>query len=206
MGTESKTDDKVTVSKAELAAMIADAVDAKGNQATPAMDPAAFGKAVAEGIAANQRPKVSYGDYIRTAKSAFHPNGKQGAPKFTRLCMQNGTPLQWDTTHDREIELLNQITHSGRYINRLVEVVVNTDNVEHTVDVRYNNKTHDQQTELKGYARNFIDMLEQIVVAQKLENEERADRLDRKATEAQTRTPTFGQSKATQAARAAAGV
>ncbi len=121
-----------------------------------------------------------------------------------RPYFQNGVKIEYASTYDKEIALLNRITHSGRYINRLVEVVVSQEGADDTVDIRFNNKTPDMQMELKGYCRNFVDMLEQIVDAQEMEDLEAEER---KATSTPGRVSVprqFGNSKATQAAVAAA--
>lgn len=159
----------------------------------------ALGDAVAEGMAKNAAPrKMTFGEYARTGASPFHPKGGAQTPKASRVYMQNGWPMPLAQVHDDEIRLLNRITHSGRYIDRKVEVVVNDDNAEETVDIRFSNKI-EHAFELKGLARNFKDMLQQIVDAQELEDLELEER-----NEGKTKGRIFGSNKTSQAARAAA--
>jgi hypothetical protein len=165
---------------------------------------AAIGNAVAAGMAQNAPPrKLTFGEYQRRGGiNQYHPDPKVKL-KFNREYYQNGKQIQFATCHDREVELLNQITHSGRYINRLVEVVVIQNGSEEAIDIRYSNK-RDKAFELKGYCRNLTDMLEQIVAAQAIEREEmedeKADRQERRAARG------FGNGKATREARERAGV
>ena len=165
-----------------------------------------IGNAVAAGMAVNAPVRrLTIGEYVRRGKiNQYHPDPKVKL-KFNRDYFQNGRLIEFATAFDREVELLNQITHSGRYIDRLVEVVVIQNGSEEAVDIRFSNKPN-FAFELKGRARNFIDMLEQIVEAQKIERAEqeddKADRAERRAARSQT----FGNSKATREARERAGV
>lgn len=164
-----------------------------------------IGNAVAAGMAASAPPrKMTTGEYVRRgAINQYHPDPKVRL-KFNRDYYQNGRLIEFGTTYDREVELLNQITHSGRYIDRLVEVVVVQEGSEEVVDIRFSNKK-DKAFELKGKARDFTDMLQQIVAAQKIEREnmedDKADRAERAAARR-----SFGNGKATREARQAAGV
>lgn len=165
-----------------------------------------IGDSVSRGIAQNAPPrKITIGEYNRTRGSQYHPDPKVKV-KMTREYYQNGRLIEHAITFDREIELLNQITHSGRYIDRLVEVVVVQNGADEAIDIRFSNKPN-FAFELKGKARDFTDMLQQIVAAQKLERDEmdddRADRAERK-TARQARS--FGNGKASREAREAAGV
>ena len=161
---------------------------------------AAIGSAVAQGMAANAGPKkVTFGEYIRTGHSVFHPDGKARIPKAARQYYQNGVAIPLELTHDREIALYNRITHSGRYLDRMVEVIVNTDSAEETVDIRWHNAELDQRFEMKGKARDFTDMLTQIVTAQEQEDKDSAKRAEGKFG-----NRTFGSNKQSQAAREAA--
>lgn len=168
---------------------------------TPAPDMAAFAQLIADGVAAgiekNQPPKkVTFGRY--DPRTIYHPN-KATAQTMKRDYFQNGYRLQYDNTFDREIELLNQITHSGRYLNRMVEVIV-SDEGDPSVDIRFKSRTADQRFEMMKVAKDFIDMLEQIIAAQREEDDEALD----KATRPNPRH--FGDTKATREARAKAGV
>jgi len=161
---------------------------------------AAIAKGVSEGMAANAPiKKMTFGEYIRTAHSPFHPDGRAAIPKAARQYYQNGVMIPLELTHDDELRLYNRITHSGRYIDRMVEVIVNTDSAEETVDIRWHNAELDQRFEMKGKARNFLDMLQQIVTAQEAEDKTQAQR-----EEGRARSRTFGSNKTSQAAREAA--
>lgn len=179
----------------------------QNDSTTPAaaitMSGAELGAAIAQGIASATPRKVSFGEYARRPDPVYHPKGKTVAMK--RPYYQNGSKLEYATTHDKEIEMLNRITHSGRYIERLVEVVVYQDGADDVVDIRFSNKTPDMQIELKGHCRNLLDMLTQIVDAQEMEDLEEEER---KSTSKPGRVSVprqFGGSKATQAAYAANG-
>lgn len=172
----SNQSDMVTISKAQLAEMIADALKASQQQVTNDNLAVQIGTAVAKALSETREPaKVRIGQYLRRGgHSPFHPKPHAETPKFERKYFQNGAYIEHATTRDSEIELLNQITHSGRYINRLVEVVVRDEGAEQWVDIRFNNKI-EGQLELKGFIRNFEDMLKQIVEAQKAEDAEQEE-------------------------------
>ncbi len=160
----------------------------------------AMGDAVAAGIAAGQRRKVTFGEYqARGGNSPFHPDPNKRVT-MKRSYFQNGRQIEHSTAYDAEIELLNQITHSGRYIDRLVEVVVVQDGSEEAVDIRFSNKSQ-YAFELKGRCRDFTEMLRQIIAAQALEREE-AEEIE---AARQERKRTFGSGKATRNAEVAAG-
>jgi hypothetical protein len=125
---------------------------------------AMIGQQVATAVTAAQPVKrMTFGEYQRRAK--------KGRLTLKRVCWNNGIMIQESVLTNREIELLNQITHTGRYVNRLVEVIVRDEGADEVVELRWNMK-RDAQFELKGSARNFCDILEQIVAAQV---EERAE-------------------------------
>lgn len=133
----------------------------------------AIGEAVAAGIAATTRRKVSAGEYAARPGNPFNPR----RVRLKRECYQNGIRLTTTSLSDKEIELLNKITHSGRYINRLVAVLVSeNEGAEEEVDIRWNNKTRDQQIQFKGEVKNFESLLEQVVAAQKEEDQLEHDR------------------------------
>ena len=178
---------------------------APGTSLAP-LDFAQLGAAIAAGISQNAPVRrLTIGEYIRRGGiNQYHPDPTSKL-KMTREYYQNGRLIMHDTSFDREIELLNQITHSGRYINRLVEVVVIQNGSEEAIDIRFSNKPN-FAFELKGLARDFTDILAQIVEAQAREREEmeddQADRAERRAA----RASTFGNSKKSRDARAKAGV
>jgi len=159
----------------------------------------AIGASVAQALASQAPPrKMTFGEYQRRANA--------GRKKLTREVFQNGFRLGGPGSVDNsltneQILLLNQITHTGRYINRLVEVILNVDEAEPVLNIRYNNRSKDQALTLRGHIRNFTDMLQQIVADQIEEDKETEEREGRKR---EVRERSFGNGKATQEARAKA--
>lgn len=148
------------------------------SNAQPANDSSQIGAAIAEGIRDGLKQlaprKVTFGQY--DPKSSFHPDKKK-AKHLTRECFQNGARLNEATLFDAEIELLNQIKRPGRYLNRKVEVVIREGTDSETVELRYNNATFEQRSDLKSQARNFLEMLKQIVMEQEVAEENEQSRL-----------------------------
>lgn len=166
---------------------------------------AIFAKMIADGVSAGMaanmpKKKVTFGEYW--AKTPFHPT-RAGAVKFTRVYAQNGVAINWDTCYDAEAALLNRINRSGRYIDRLVEVIVSQEGNDESVDIRFHNKLPGQQMEMAHKVKNFEHMLQQIVDVQDAEDAE--DALDA-ATRPESKPRHFGDNKATREARARAGV
>lgn len=160
---------------------------------------AAIGASVAQAIQSNSPRKVTFGEYQRKRNA--------GRLKLTREVFQNGFrlggPGSFDNTLDnRQIALLNQLTHTGRYINRLVEVILREEGADQVLEIRYNNKSKDQALTLRTYVRSFTDMLEQIVEVQLQEDKDTDEREGRTRA---VRERSFGSGKATQEARAKAG-
>jgi hypothetical protein len=186
--------DSITISKAELASMIADAIaSSKVNSPDFSAMGASIGAAVAAGMPAPPPRKVTFGEYQRKVHSSMHldpkfPNG----PALTRTYRVNGDAAQRNTLTDQEINLLNAVTHSGRYINRLVEVMCGADEVS----IHWNNRSSDQRNECAQNWKSFADMMQQIVDAQVIERQEE----EVLKAEKQERRRTFGQSKATREA------
>lgn len=177
---------------------------------------ASTAEAVALALAKLNRRKVTAGEY--DPKSSYHPS-KAKRKFLTRVCLDNGTPINEDTLFDREVELLNQITRPGRYINRRVEVVIVEAGPDNTfVDIRRRNKTPDQRNELRAVVRTLGELLEKVVDEQnKVLEEEDLWREARagviaKATEERRIAKAAGitresfSSKATREAREKAGV
>lgn len=166
----------------------------------------AIGDAVGKALAANgPRRRLTFGEYKnRGGYNAFHPTkATEKTLNPRRMYSQNGFNLHNDSLHDKEIELLNKITHSGRYINRIVEVIVSQNGADQeVVEIRFPCKTPDQRIEMKGLARNFIDMLEQITTTQNEEREE-AEVVEEAKKEQRRK---FGEGKASREAREKAGV
>lgn len=157
----------------------------------------AIGQSVASAVAATQPPRqLTPAQY--DPRTTAHPN-KRTAAKFTRVCKQNGIVCDWDVTTDDEIRFLNRLTHSGWYLDGLVEVLVERKGQDETVDIRYNNKGVANQLALAHKCVDFADMLRQIVKVQDEEDLEEATRPEPK------RRP-FGHARATVEARERAGV
>lgn len=171
---------------------------------TPAAPPAgmvsmdalanAIGASVASALESrdSKTKKVTFGEYTRRMNA--------GKSKFTREYYQNGFKLSAVDLDNVTIDALNRISRTGRYIDRKVEVIVRDEGADSVVEIRYANKTADQRMELRGNIRSFTDLVQQIVVAQDIEN----------AAEAAQKRPavvprSFGDSKASRDARAAAG-
>ena len=158
-----------------------------------------IGQAVASGIGAQTRRKVTIGEYVKSGHSPFHPKPLAETPRFTphHRFYQNGAPIHHVNITDEEVVLLNKIDHSGRYVDRLVEVQYGEDGADTVVNICFKNATPDLQIELKGHCKNFADMLRQITAAQ---DEERKEAEFNEA-EKQERRRRFGDSKATREAR-----
>ena len=161
-----------------VAATVVQVMQAQGGAAAPAvaggfdMDRFAkiIGDSVAAGVARNApRRKISISEY--EPRSPFHSGLKKDKPKLRRPVWQNGSFCMPDLLHDEEIELLNKITHSGRYLDRKVEVIVDTNLAEEPLYIRFDNR-RDAAFELKSVARDFREMLRLIVVAQEAEDQD----------------------------------
>lgn len=155
----------------------------------------AIGASVASAMEARDSKgrKVTFGEFQRKRNV--------GKTKLTRHVFQNGFQLNPSRLKNNQIELLNRLNRTGRYIERKIEVLIREDGADEFIEIRYANKSADQRMELRGYIRNFTDMLEQIVKEQDALNAAQEDRDERKAE----RRP-FGNTKASREARAAAGV
>lgn len=137
--------------------------------------------AIAKGIAGATRRKVTFGEYEATKRTSFHPDPAK-RQKMSRVYFQNGGECNYNTTFDEEIALLNRITHSGRYIDRRVEVSVRDNGGgEEVVYISYNNK-RDKLSELmefvdrkREHKSKFQSILEMIIEAQELEDLEREE-------------------------------
>lgn len=145
-------------------------------------DSQSIADAIAKGMAANAAPrKVTFGEYEKNKRSVYHPNPATRV-QFTRVYFQNGAQMNWETTFDEEVALLNRLTHSGRYIDRRVEVSVRDNGGgEEVVFVSYNNKK-DKLSELfdlvertKGQKSKYESLLQMVVDAQELEDLEREE-------------------------------
>jgi len=200
------SDDTITLTRAQVAEMIADALrvrqeDEAGNivAAPPGMALASeIGTAIALAMDKNNPKKVTYGQYLKRG-TANHPLGL-ASPKFTRPYFQNGRLVPYAGVSDEVVTLLNSITHSGRYINRKVEVIVRENGGDgQSVEFRYKNGSIDERMDLKSEFRSFKEMVALIAAEQQAEREEDEDNPKRVVT----RRP-FGSGKNTRAAEEAA--
>lgn len=101
-------------------------------------------------------------------RTPWNPTGKRPheRPKLRGEFMQNGQRMIADRLSEKEIGLLNQIK-PGRYIGRKVEVIERQSNGEVAVEIRYNNATADQRSELKNEFRNLAELCERIIAEHK---------------------------------------
>jgi hypothetical protein len=133
----------------------------------------AIGQAVAKGIAATQPPrKMTPGEYARR-EAQRNPKPKL---KFTAL-IQNGVAIDVPSTGGvtpKAVLAMNKFTHSGRYLDRRVEVILHEQGTDAVLDIRYSNKSSDQRMENKSLFRNFEDLVCQIADAQVAEDAEDA--------------------------------
>lgn len=185
----------ISVNMEQLASLIAATVkqtlDSQRGNATDDSLGQTIGQAVADGMAKHTRPKVSFGNYIKRPHSIMHPDPKfPDGPPMAREIWINGLHQTASQLTDTEINLFNRLSRSGRYIDRLVEVVTGRDGVE----IRYNDKTNDQRNENAGKWRSTVEMLEQIVKAQDAENREDEEAHEEKLAKKSGRS--FGDTKA----------
>lgn len=198
--------DQITLSRADLAAMIAEALQARDEDEPTGPPPgmqlaSAIGTAVAEAMAVNNPKKVTYGAYLKRG-TKNHPLGML-SPKFTagRTYYQNGRLITYDNVDDEQVKLLNAISHSGRYIDRKVEVIVRDDGADtQYVDIRYKNASIDDRMEVKSLFRNFTELV------QKIHDEQAEERAEEEANPRRVVRRPFGNGKNTRAAEEAAGV
>jgi hypothetical protein len=174
-----------------LAATIAQAVAAAmaANQNNDSALGKTIGEAVASGIAATTRRKVTNGEYEqRGPRNSYHPKSPAETPKLRREFFQNDTFCHQQTLLDREISLLN----------RIVEVICSED----AIAVRYNNKTQEQKFTLKNHFRSLVELLETVVKQQEAEDKDAKETAEFQLAERQNREAAkerhFGRGKATQ--------
>lgn len=153
-----------------------------------------IGRAVSDGMVAHTRPKVSIGQYLAKRNA--------GRAVLARTTYQNDKLVDAGVLDNEEIDLLNKITRSGRYIDRKVEVLVGSDGVDEVVVFRYHDKTKEQQWALVGSGViNFKAMLRMIV------NEQQAalDAEERESVVNEQKRRHFGSGKNTREAEARVG-
>lgn len=118
---------------------------------------------VASGIAEARPQKQPYGQFV--GKSPFHADHRK-VKKLTRPVYQNGTRLFAPKLHVEEIESFNKIVRPGRYINRLIEVILRQEGSDEVLELRYKNKTADDRMEHKSAYRDLREMLRLILAEQ----------------------------------------
>lgn len=127
-----------------------------------------LGDRIADGIAAGLQ-QMAPPKRIKPGSSLFDPKtpfrSKKG-PVLKGDVYQNGIRLNQEQLTDHEIEQLNKITRPGRYINRIVEVVVSTDGGTMVKMIRYSDKEVDQRLELMSHWRSFTELVDLIVKEQ----------------------------------------
>lgn len=132
----------------------------------PAQD---IGKQIADGISEGMARMAP--QRIKPGSPKYDPRSPfQAREGFTRLqgtVYYQGIQLYEHQLTNEEIRLYNQITVGGRYINRLVEVVVSTDAGTRVVLIKFPDRTLDQRMENKNHWRNQQELLELIVREQK---------------------------------------
>jgi hypothetical protein len=155
-----------------------------------------IGNAVASGMSASTRRKITIGEYLARVN--------KGRPTLTRICWQNDHEIRENVLSVVEINLLNQLHRSGRYIDRLVQVIIGFDAGEEVVYIRYHDKG-DHKFALSGAGvRNFETMLKMILTeqaAEDAEDEREEERTGRKPSGARS----FGSGRNTRRAEEAAG-
>lgn len=119
---------------------------------------------IAEGLQAITPPKmVKPGDPRWDPKTPFRSHK---GPRLKGELYDNGFRCVDSQMTDAEINLANQITQSGRYVNRIVEVQVSADAGQRVVLIRYSNKDIDQRMALMAHWTTFEQLLSLIVKEQ----------------------------------------
>lgn len=126
-----------------------------------------LGNAVAEGMTKNQPKKKTFGQYTRERNA--------GRLKLTRTCFQNGFHLDEMNLSNKEIQGLNGIDHTGRYLDRFVQIIVREEGADAVVEIRYPCKSQDQRNEAATRFRSLEHLLEQVTAAQDIERAEAAE-------------------------------
>lgn len=106
---------------------------------------------------------------IKPGSSLFDPKSPFRSKKGPRLkgdVYHNGIKLNEDQLYDDEIVNLNNIKRSGRYIDRLVEVIVSDDAGVRVVLIKHPDRTIDQRMDNKGHWRSLRELLKLIVEEQ----------------------------------------
>lgn len=148
-----------------------------------------IGNAVAQGMSASTRRKITIGEYLARVN--------KGRPSLTRICWQNDHEIRENVLSVEEINLLNQVHRSGRYIDRLVQVIIGYDAGEEVIYIRYHDKG-DHRFALSGAGvRNFSTMLKMILAEQDVEDAEEEREEERTGRVKSGARRSFGSGKAT---------
>lgn len=119
---------------------------------------------IAEGLQATMPPKrVKPGDPRWDPKTPFRSHK---GPRLIGELYDNGFKCVEGQMTDAEITLANQITKPGRYVDRIVEVVISNDAGPKVVLLRYSNQTIDQRLALTSKWVTFEQLLSLIVKEQ----------------------------------------
>lgn len=132
--------------------------------AVPASIVSDMGRVIADAIRDSAPKRVTVGQY--DPQSPFHPDKKTQA-KLKVTCVKNGMVLNHATLHDAEVRLINQLK-SGRYINRLVEVILRPAEPGEmpVVEIRYKWATMNDRLAVRAHWSSFKDLLEKIIAEQ----------------------------------------
>lgn len=128
---------------------------------------------IAEGLAKLQPRKVTFGEYQRKLPKK---------PTLLRPFAQNGFPVMANQLEAEQIDMLNKLHRSGRYIGRRLEIIIrNADReiADQSVEMRYSNKTNEQRIDNAKYLGSLTDMLTKVLTEQ--------DALDMQELDRQTR-------------------
>lgn len=141
---------------------------------------AKLGDSIADAMDRHSPKKVPFGRY--DPKSVFHKS-KDLAKMFKpgREYFSNGIRLVESNTFDQEVMLLNQVTHSGTYIDGRVIVNVQQNGDDETINISWKCTTADIRSEMKDHFRNFAECLQIIVDEQAKERVEIEERQEERA-------------------------
>ena len=127
-----------------------------------------LGDRIADGIARGMQ-EMAPPKRIKPGSSRFDPKTpfrSKNGPRLRGDVYLNGIRLNEDQLTDTEINTCNLITRGGRYVNRIVEVVLSDDAGTRVVLIRYSDKEVDQRMELKNHWRTFQELVDLIVKEQ----------------------------------------
>lgn len=144
-----------------------------------------IGQGISQAMEAHTPKKVPFGRY--DPQSVYHPS-KVDAKRFTRgrTYFQCGVRLSESNCFDNEVHLLNQISHTGMYVDGNVAVVVRKNGEDEEVSVSWPCHTADIRSDMKNLFRNFKECLELVLAGQQQEREKMAaqERFDKRYQDA----------------------